>query len=175
MIQKYSKWKLFRVFAENPSKSFHVRELSREVVLATTSVNLHLKELKKEKLIMREDYGLYPSYKANINNDNFRFYKKMYNLISLKESNLIDELENKLFPTAIILFGSYMKGEDLETSDIDLFLIAKEKEIDLKKYEKQLKRKIQLFFCTDINKMPPEFKNNILNGVVLQGFLKVFI
>ncbi len=174
MIQKCSTWKVFAVFAQMPQKSFHVRELSKQVNLSPTSVNIHLRKLEENKLIVKETGGLYNSYRADFNNDYFRFYKKIHNMIQLRESGLIEELEDKIFPTAVVLFGSYMKGEDIETSDIDLFLMAREKKISIEKYEKILGRKIQFFFCTDIKKIPAELKNNILNGIVIYGYLKVF-
>lgn len=174
MIQKCSIWRVFAVFAERPQKSFHVRELSKQISLSPTSVNIHLKKLEKAMLIVRETEGLYDSYKADFNNESFRFYKRIHNVVRLRESGLIEELENKLFPTAIVLFGSYMKGEDIETSDIDLFLLAEEKNISLEKYERALGRRIQIFFSADIKKLPRELKNNILNGIVIYGYLKVF-
>ena len=172
MIQKCSNWVVFSAFARNPKKTYQVRELSREVKLATTSVRLHLNELEKQGLIKKEKVGVYQAYKSNFEDENFRFYKKMYNMLSLKESSLIKELEKQATPDAIILFGSYAKAEDTENSDIDLFLIAKEKQIDLKEYEKKLSRPIQLFFSEDLNKLPKELLNNILNGIVLSGFIR---
>jgi len=174
MIQKCSNQRIFAAFAENPTKQFHVRELSRIINLAPTSINIHLKDLEKNNMIIKEKTGLYPSYKANFDDEDFRFYKRLHNLAQLKESGLIEVLENTMSPTAIVLFGSYMKGEDIETSDIDIFLIAEEKDMNLKIYEKRLKRKIQLFSADNIKKLPAELRNNIVNGVVLYGFLKVF-
>ena len=174
MIQKCSVWRVFAVFAERPQKSFHIRELSKLINLSPTSVNIHLKKLEEDRLIVKETEGLYNSYRADFNNDYFRFYKKIHNMIQLRESGLIEELEDKIFPTAIVLFGSYMKGEDIETSDIDIFLMAREKKISVEKYEKILGRRIQFFFCTDVKKIPAELKNNILNGIVIYGYLKVF-
>ena len=96
----------------------------------------------------------------------------MVNLMNLKESGLIEELEGKITPDAIIVFGSYAKGEDTETSDIDLFLMAQEKYLNLARYEKRLQRKIQLFFSEDIHKLPKELQNNIINGMVVSGFIR---
>ncbi len=172
MIQKCSIWRVFSEFAKNPRKSYQIRELSRKIRLAHTSIKIHLKELEKFKLINKEKIGVYNAYKANFNDKNFRFYKKILNMINLKEYGIIEELENKTTPDAIILFGSYAKGEDNERSDIDIFLIAKEKTIELRKYEKKLNRKIQLFFSENINKLPKELQNNILNGINLSGFLR---
>ncbi len=172
MIQKCSVWKVFAHLAKNPAKRYQVRELSREINLAPTSINLHLKELENSNLAKREKIGIYWSYKANFDDENFRFYKKILNLINIKESGIIMGLENIATPDAIVLFGSYAKGEDTEKSDIDIFLLAKEKGINLGKYEAKLGRAIHLFFSEDLNKLPNELQNNILNGIILSGFLR---
>ena len=83
MIQKCTIWKVFAEFTKDPEKSFQVRELSRGINLAPTSINIHLKELEKDKLIKKEKVGVYYGYKANLDNDNFRFYKKIMNIISI--------------------------------------------------------------------------------------------
>ena len=172
MIQKCSIWRVFAEFAANPQKAYQIRELSREVKLAHTSILVHLKELKKNNLVKREKVGVYNAYIANFDDENFRFYKKIANMVNLKESGVVKELENKLTPDAIVLFGSYAKGEDTEKSDIDIFLASKEKKIELTRYEKKLNRKIQLFFSEDIGKLPKELQNNVLNGIILSGFLR---
>ena len=76
-------------------------------------------------------------------------------------------------PDVIILFGSASKGEDIEGSDIDLYLQCEEKKLDLEKYEKELKRKINLFFEKNFNKLSEELKSNIINGDKLKGYLRV--
>ncbi|MEA3343776.1 MAG: winged helix-turn-helix domain-containing protein, partial [archaeon] len=102
MIQKCSIWKVFAVFAQRPQKSFHVRELSKQINLSPTSVNIHLRKLEESRLIVKDTGGLYSSYRADFNNDYFRFYKKIHNMIQLRESGLIEELEDKIFPTAVV-------------------------------------------------------------------------
>ena len=172
MIQKCSIWKVFAEFANNPTKSYQIRELSRIIKLAPTSIMLYAKELKEYNLIKREKIGVYYAYKANFDDEDFRFYKKILNLMNLRQSGVIKELDAATTPDAVVLFGSYAKGEDIESSDIDIFLLAKEKRIDLNKYEKKLNRKIQLFFFENLNKLPKELQNNILNGTILSGFLR---
>ena len=44
----------------------------------------------------------------------------------------------------------------------------------IKNYEKLIGRKIQLHFKEDFNKYAKELKNNIINGIVLVGYLEVF-
>ena len=76
----------------------------------------------------------------------------------------------------IIVFGSFSKGEDIENSDIDIYVeTPSKKEISLKKFEKKLNRKIQVFRNKSIKKIKNEdLANNILNGIVLNGNLEVF-
>ncbi len=172
MLQKWNTWKIFDAFAASPARRYQLREISRNVHLAPTAVKLHLTELVKQKFVLKEKTGMYFSYRANFDNDDFRFYKKIGNIVRLKESGLIQELERRLTPDAIILFGSYWKGEDTEASDIDLCIIAPEKPLNLQPYEKKLCRQVQLFFAEDVHALPAELQNNILNGITLQGFIR---
>ena len=83
-------------------------------------------------------------------------------------------IQKKLMPNSIVLFGSYENGEDTEKSDIDLFLECKKTEISTEKFEKKLKRRIELHYNTKFNKYPNELKNNIVNGTVLYGYLEAY-
>jgi len=116
----------------------------------------------------------FPLYNANINDKQYKFYKKILNIVNLEKSGLIDFIKNNFMPNSIILFGSYSKGEDIDDSDIDLFIECKEEKIDIKRFEKILKRKIQLHFKNNFNSFPKELKNNIINGIILFGYLEAF-
>jgi predicted nucleotidyltransferase len=76
----------------------------------------------------------------------------------------------------IVLFGSYARGEDIENSDIDVYIqTPSKKEITEEKFEKVLKRKIQIFHYKSLREISnPHLRNNIINGVILNGFLEVF-
>ena len=103
-----------------------------------------------------------------------QFLKKINTLKEIKESSLLDYLNDNLMPNLIILFGSASKGEDLEDSDIDLFIECSDKKLDLSKFETKLHRKINLFLSKDFNKLSKELKNNLINGIILKGYLKVY-
>ena len=77
-------------------------------------------------------------------------------------------------PDVIILFGSVSKGEDIKESDLDLFVLSDKEKIDLSLFEKKLNKKINIFFDNNFNKLSKELRNNIINGVILKGYLKVF-
>ena len=66
-----------------------------------------------------------------------------------------------------------MRGEDVEDSDIDLFIECEGKKVDLKSFEKRLSRKINIHFNDNFNIYADELKQNIINGMILFGFLEV--
>jgi|SRR3989344_1125665 len=176
MLQKSSISRTAEVFFVNPTKKSYLMDISRSIGLAHTSVKKNLGTLVKLGLIMEsiEKKGgrKFPFYKANLDNRAFRRYKTVYNLSSILESELIEFIEQKLTPKSIVLFGSYEKGEDIENSDIDMFIECKKEELDLSSFEKKLGRKIELHFNDNFNSYPKELKNNIINGRVLSGFLE---
>ena len=177
MLKNYNKYKVLKVFFNDPlpeNIGFQLREISRKIKLAPKSVSIYLKELEKEGFILKKKLHVYPVYYANIENQKFKHYKKRDIINELNESGLIKYIWEKIMPDAIILFGSASKGEDTKKSDIDLCVISKQKNLNLSKYEKIINRKINILYTDNFNKLSNELKNNIINGIVLSGYLKVF-
>lgn len=174
MLENYNKYKILKIFFDNPTESFRLRELSRLSKISPPSVINYLKEFGQKELIKKSIKRDIPFYKAIRDNDNFKQYKKLSILFEVHNSGLIDYLWNKLFPNTIVLFGSCILGEDIEKSDIDLFIQAPEKRLKLEKYEKKLGREINIIYEANFSKLSKELRNNILNGIILKGYLKVF-
>ncbi|MFH1972050.1 MAG: nucleotidyltransferase domain-containing protein [archaeon] len=174
MIQKYSRYRILEVFFRTPRHIFHIREICRLVKLSQPTVKVHLNELVSEKLILKSTEGLYGGYKANRDNESFKLLKQQNTIFLLNQSGCINLIHEKIMPQTIILFGSSTKGEDIEESDIDLFVEGKEEELDLKKFEKLLNRNINILFEDDFKKLSKELKNNLINGIKLYGFLRAF-
>jgi len=174
MLQNYSRYKVLQEFFDFPRKSFQMREISRRVKLAQPSVVNHLKILQKDGLIMKVENGIYPAFKANRENEDFKLLKEQNLVWRIHRCKLISLLDEKLKPNCIVLFGSASRGEDTETSDIDIFVQAEEEELGLERYEKTLNRKLKLFFEPKLGTLSKELLNNIINGEVLYGYLKIF-
>lgn len=164
------------IFFISPNRKYYLMDVSRSIGLAHTSVKKNLDRLVKLGLLIEsvEKRGerKFPLYIANRDNNLFKEYKIIYNLSSLFESGLIEFIEGELMPKSIVLFGSYQRGEDIEDSDIDIFVECEENELNIDKFEKKLNRKIQLHFRKNFDLYPKELKNNIINGFVLMGFLE---
>ncbi len=176
MLQKSSIIKTAEVFFINPTTEYYLMNISRHIKLAHTSVKENLNKLVKLGLISeyieKKGRRKFPIYKADTYNKNFKKYKRIYNISSLLESNLIEFIEEKLMPKSIVLFGSYENGDDTEKSDIDLFVECKKEKLDIRTFENKLGRKVDLHFNQDFVSYPNELKNNIINGIVLSGFLE---
>ena len=176
MLHKENRRKIMDLFFNYPSEQFHLREISRKTKIAITSVKNYIDEFVKLGLILKIEKGIYPSFKANRDADvgKFKLYKKLDLIERLNNSGLMDYIQNNCMPNSVILFGSASLGEDVETSDIDLFVESNEKKLNLSKFEKELNRKINIFFEGDFSRLSKELKNNILNGIKLYGYIKVF-
>jgi predicted nucleotidyltransferase len=169
-----SVWNVFEVFSNEPLKIHFIKEISRKINLAPTSVRKHLETLEKQNILLKKQGDRFKGYIANRDSEEFLFSKKVLNIYKIYQSRLVDYIYDVCVPNSIILFGSFSIGEDIEKSDIDIFVESKEKKLDLSKFKKILNKEINLFFNPDINKLNNELKNNILNGTVLKGFLRVF-
>ncbi|MBI4015270.1 MAG: nucleotidyltransferase domain-containing protein [Candidatus Aenigmarchaeota archaeon] len=179
MLYKDNRYKILRVFFNDPNPAgtgFQLRQIGRIVKITPKSVAKYLNELANEGLIIKSEHSIYkyPVYWPNRSSTDFLFLKKMDNILSIKESGLIDFLDRNCMPDAIVLFGSFSRGEDVKESDIDLFMVAKEKQLDIAKFEKYLDKQINIIWEENFNRLSKELRNNIINGIVLHGYLKVF-
>lgn len=171
-INMVAKDVVLRVLFQRPEKQFSKRELGREAGYSVRSAIIATRELEEEGLVEVQRAGNTDLVRAKRNRE-FLEAKRAHNLKSLLESGLVVELE-KLAPEAVVLFGSYARGEDTSESDIDVAVVGGvEAEPDLQRFEKELHRRVSLHRIPDPTREEPEFRNTLANGVVLSGYLKV--
>lgn len=173
MIQKWSRYRILQQFFDFPRKAFFIRELSRNTKLAQTAIRVNLKGLLAEGLIRKDKTGLYPSFRAVRDRQLFKLLKSQNIVLRLYQTGVLGVIEKATYSSCIVLFGSASIGEDTEESDIDLFVQAKRITLDLRKFETALNRKINLLFEPDMKTISPELLNNLANGIVVYGYLKV--
>ena len=166
---------------EEPEREFHIREMAKLLDMSPTTISRHGSLLLKKKLIISKKMSNHLLLKANTENIMFKQLKKEHNLKRLITSGLVNYLENKLNnPEAIILFGSFAKGENIPRSDIDIFVVSpSKKEVNLNIFEKKLKHNIQLFIHSKkeietMKKTNKELLNNLVNGTILSGYWEIF-
>ena len=163
-------------FFLNPTAKLRVREIERTLKVPLPSVIRYCKELEKEGIMKTIKIGNVVFYTSDRTNTKYLLEKKFYNIKQIYSSHILDYLKETLSNPIVIIFGSYAKGEDTETSDIDIYIkTLSKKNINLESFEKFLKRKIQIFIYSDINKIPNKhLANNIINGITLNNYLEVF-
>ena len=165
---------VLQYFLRHPTQVVHLRELSRKLKISFPWVRKLVLQFAKDQLLLLQKEGPLVQVRANRDNPLFLGLKRSYNLFSLYKCGLIEALvESYGHPEALILFGSYARGEDSETSDIDLAIISqKHPHLELLPFEKKLQRKIHLkeLEKANINK---EFLTTLANGLVLSGYLEL--
>src|SRR3989338_6185472 len=172
-IFKNNTYRILELFIDFPTKDFSVRGIARHLKLSHATVLKYINDLEKLGLIKKKEETLYPTYFANTQDQKYKFYKKNYLVSRIIGSRIVEYIQKECLPSSIILFGSGAKATFTEKSDIDIFVEAKESKLNLAKYEKKLNRKINILFEPNLNNLSKELKNNIINCVVLYGFIRI--
>lgn len=161
-------------FLKHPTESIHLRELARQTGFSPAGCRKAVKRLVKQALVLESKTPVVTNYGANRDNQVWTALKRAYNLFSLYDSGLVEALRKTYEePEAIVLFGSYSRGEDTEQSDIDIAVITNlEKSFGRKSFEKTVARPINLIEV-DLSRAKKEFINSLANGVILHGYLIV--
>ncbi|NCO96708.1 MAG: hypothetical protein COY38_00485 [Candidatus Aenigmarchaeota archaeon CG_4_10_14_0_8_um_filter_37_24] len=180
LYDETAKQKVAEVLFRYPEKEFSLSDLAREAGIAKPNIGGILGEFQEAGLITIEKLSKIWRIKANQTSWLYIRSKIVYNLDFVYRSGLVEFLVDFYKnPRAVVLFGSFRKGEDLSNSDIDIAIEtdeAKEYQItglrELAEFEQIIGRKIQihLFSRSDID---IGVFNNIANGILLWGFLEV--
>ena len=160
---------LLLYFLEHPTGKTYARQLRKEIQLSGVSILGGLRALLEAGILEVEEIGRVRRYELKRNEP---VVKQLKVLLTI---NKVTPLLGKFRGSGVevYLYGSAARGEDTEKSDIDIFIQGNETDVPTETLEKLIKRKINLMFETDICKLPNELKNNLANGIVLQGYFKV--
>lgn len=162
--------KILDLLYKKSSSSLNQRRIASLLNVSAPAVMKALPKLKKDNLINISKDRESGRLSISLNWENTLAKKRVSNLKNIYESGLYKILENNFPGAAIVLFGSYSRGDDTESSDIDIAVIGrKEKQLNLKNIEKILFRKINLNFYGSWTKIHKNLKENICNGIILAG------
>ena len=173
--------KIHAWFFAYPQKEFSLNELSDQLEISKTTANSVVSQLVNDGFLNVSKIGKLWRIKANQEHSYFITRKIPFNLKHVYESGIIEWVENNIQNAkCIILFGSYRKGDDIETSDLDIAVEIvgnnelKFGDVYIKNlgYRENVKCTIHIFSRNyiDINVFA-----NIANGIILKGFLEVRI
>lgn len=161
--------KILSFFIKNPDKEYFDREVSNLTRVSKSGTNAALRTLAKEGLLLREKKGKMYFYKIPVYNTLIKYLKIVQNITDLHP--LIEKLKNESLK--IILYGSAGKGENVADSDIDLFILTRNRE-NVKNviFKSPLRAKIQYIVNTPnelvkMKKNDSVFYEEIEQGVIL--------
>lgn len=167
-------------FFSFPDLEIGLNDLSEELRISKTTAKKIVNQLIKEDFLKREILGRI--WRISCNKDHIYNYSKKiaYNLTMVYESEIIEHIHKLIKNSkAIILFGSYRKGDDNDKSDIDIAVEVednKEQEIleigIIPKFGHRKEVMVTLHKFSR-NKVDLNLFSNIANGIVLEGFLEV--
>jgi len=139
--------KLLTLFLTESKKEFYVRELQRKIKENVTSVRRELENLKKLGLVNERKEGIQKFYSLNKNHP---IYEELRRIV-LKTEGVGKILRDKLSKLAGIkysmIYGSFAKGTEIESSDVDLIIIGT---IDERKLLEQI-RKVEEEIGREVN------------------------
>ncbi len=170
--------KVIELFFNGP-KHWYFEEILKEAKISRPQLAAWLNKFEKEGIIRRiKERRKRPYYMQNFNNASFKNKKKLFALNKFSESGFLDQLY-KCEAETIIIFGSFARSDWNYDSDIDVFILGSAEKFDKFKFEKKLKREIQLFHFQnekEMLKLERDLLPYIASGYIVKGdlsFLKI--
>ena len=148
-----NKLDIINIYLRDYSSSFSGREISRRLNVSPQTGLSVLNSLVKEKILKVLEEGRNKMYSLNL--ENFQA-KLMIELAEKYKSRILANnfelslIIEKLLPLAetIIVFGSFAKNTEKESSDIDLIILSTNDKNKIDKEIKLFSREINIFYFT---------------------------
>ncbi len=167
---------ILRLLCIRSGTCLNQRGIAKILGVTPPAVMKAIPKLEKEGLVNVKQDKDSKRWSIELNRDNHKVLqlKKVENLRQIYESGLADFLEKEFAGATIIIFGSYSRGDDTTTSDIDIAVIGrKEKNVDLTSFEKTLERTIIVNFYPSFKEIHKHLRENLFNGIVIAGGIEI--
>ena len=172
--------KILHLFFDYPEREFGFNEIVNLTKVSKKTANKIINSLLKKDFLKRKIIGKSWLISCNLLHEYNKTLKRSYNLKKIYLSKVTDKIKQK-FPgyKSIILFGSYGKGDDTEKSDIDIAVeISNNQKLKIEEFEKIKERGYRKEVLVNLHIFSREYINNnlfsnIVNGIILDGFLEV--
>lgn len=167
-------------FFSYPTRDFTLNEICRGAGASKTSAHDIILALYKDEFLEKTELGNLWRLRANQRHPFFLTKKIPHNLDLIYNSEILDTIRQQHKNIrAVILFGSYRWGDDIETSDIDIAIEINGNEpvqtIELgtiSQFDYRTNVKVNLYLFSR-NNVDLNVFTNIANGIVLDGLLEV--
>lgn len=167
---------ILRFLFMNAGEAFNARGLSMALGTSQPAISKALPFLEKQGFItvIKDKKSKRLSIELNRENPRVIGMKRADNIRQIYESGLAEFLKETFPACAVILFGSFAKGEDTRKSDIDIAVVGAEgKTLDMSVFEKYLMKEIRVNFYQSFKEIHKELRNNILGGILISGWIEL--
>ena len=122
-----SYWKVLQYFCLHPSSEMYVNEVASRLGLSAGMCSRVLRDLKEIGMVEKEELGKAHYYHL-VDNYITRTLKRYVGLVLIEKSGAAKSIVRTMPNTnSIVLYGSFVKGDFNEDSDIDLLIISNNK------------------------------------------------
>jgi len=165
---------LLRIFFSNPEDSFYGRELARKIGASAGNTHKMLKKLEGEGLLETTERGNLKFYSVNRAYPLFFEFKKIVDKTVGIEHQLRVGLKSLKGLKFTFLFGSYVKGDFMADSDIDVFVIGDVDEDELmkkiRKVEEIVGREVN-FHVSDVDEFVEKLEKKSFYKDIVQNYI----
>jgi len=171
LLIKTTEQKILSLFAMNPDRPFYGRGISKKLRISPGAVHAALISLEKHGILHSQHVGKTKLYRTEALNPIFPSFKVLNTLLVLEP--LIEAICG--ISRRVILFGSYATGSFAASSDLDLFIVSRERE-KISKIIGSFKRKSGLDIrpiikdqveWMNLERGSPEFFDELRRGITL--------
>lgn len=153
-------------FLQRPEEEYTAKEVQRSTGISKSGINLALRELAKNGFINRKKRDKIYLFSLVHSDPVVRQMKVLRTVL------LLNGLLNKLrkYSEQIILFGSCARGEDISTSDVDLFVLTRQKgEVRKVLEDTKLARTVQSIVRTPVECSEMKIKEKVFYDEIARG------
>jgi len=172
---------IMKQFLGDYNRKIYGRELEKKVDVSQKNIALTLEELEKEGILSSKTSGNRRYFFLNKANLLFKKYlllaEMQHSIEFLKQNPKINQIFERIGKGQIILvFGSYAKGIQKKESDLDLFIIGKLDEKEIKKTGRDynldisIKKGSKSDFIGLLKKKNPLIEEILENHILISGY-----
>jgi len=170
---KSKEYAVMELFFEQPTREWHFEEILQTAKVSRGKATQWLKKLQKEGVIKRvKEKGKMPYHISNYNSPEYKNKKRLFAFQKLYDSGLLNHLSALPKAETVILFGSFMRSDWYQNSDIDIFIYGSPEGLSIANYELFLQKDIQVFVSRtkeDLFELGNDFIKNIIKGHLVKG------
>ncbi len=174
MVKKLTIYHVLEPFLVKPFEKLHLANISREINEPHPTVRQWLNTLEKKAVLKKEHRGRQTLYSLNLQNPNIIDYlviseknkliKKCEKWLVLGE--IVYYINKNLKDGKVLIFGSAAESFN-KAKDIDILVIGKEGNIDLKNFARKLNKELHIIQINNLAKVTKSLKIEIIKKHLL--------